>query len=124
MQALKVFSFANVMAWKTQAQPRAPLALAAAALCCGIWLSGHLQPSASLWGCAGLLLGLCAIAAVVVRSGRLAQLSAVLALLCAGAFVRLATPPAGTVVPPAELLSGERVDIVGHVTNDGALRAG
>src|SRR5215467_2597538 len=99
--ALKVFSFANVMAWKTQAQPRAPLALAAVALACGIWLSGHLQASAALWGCSGLLLRMLGILAVAIGSTRLALLPAILALLCAGAFVRLATPPPRTVVLPS-----------------------
>src|SRR5262245_28483710 len=112
------------MHWKTQAQPRAPLALAAAAIACGIWLSGHMQSSAALWGCAGLLLPLCSIAAVAIGSAPLARVPAVLALICAGAFVRLATPLPHTVIPPSELLSGEPVEIVGYVTNDSVLRAG
>jgi competence protein ComEC len=112
------------MARKTQAQPRAPLALAAAAFACGIWLSGHLEPTTALWGWAGLLLGLCAIAAFAVGGAKLALLSSVLALLCTGAFAGLATPRPRTVIPPPEFLNGERVEIVGHVTNDGVLRFG
>ncbi len=112
------------MASQPQSAPRAPLALAALAFAGGVWLAGHLQRSPALWGWAATLLAICAIAAVVAKSGRLAQLSAVLALLCAGAFARIATPLQRNTVPPAEFLSGERVEIVAHVTNDGVLLAG
>ena len=112
------------MAWKNERQPRAPLALAAAAFACGIWLAGYLQRPPALWECTGALLVVCALAAVLARSTRLAQLSAVLALLCAGAFARMATPVQRNVVPPGEFLDGERIEIVGHVTNDGVLLAG
>lgn len=47
-----------------------------------------------------------------------------LALVCAGAFARVATPAPHIVVPSPEMLSGEQVEIVAHVTNDGALLAG
>lgn len=47
-----------------------------------------------------------------------------LALVCAGAFARVATPAPHIVAPPPEMLSGEQVEIVAHVTNDGALLAG
>jgi competence protein ComEC len=47
-----------------------------------------------------------------------------LALVCTGAFARIATPLPRISVPPAEFLSGDKVEIVGHVTNDGALLAG
>jgi competence protein ComEC len=114
----------NLMAGKTQVQPRAPLALAAAAFACGIWLSGHLQNSPTLWGWAGALLALCTIVAVVINSGRLARLSAVLALLCVGAFARVATPLPRNIVPPREFLDGKYVEIVAHVTNDGVHLAG
>src|SRR5215472_15523525 len=112
------------MTGKTQAQPRAPLALAAVAFACGIWLTGHLQRSPVLWGWAATLLVICAIAALIAKSTRLAQLSAALALLCAGAFARVATPLARVVLPPPELLVGDKVEIVAHVVNDGVLRAG
>jgi competence protein ComEC len=112
------------MAGKTQVQPRAPLALAAVAFACGIWLSGHLQNSSALWGCAGVLLAVCAIAAVANKTGWLARLSAVLALLCVGAFCRVATPLPRSIVPPQEFLNAESVEIVAHVTNDGVLLAG
>lgn len=62
--------------------------------------------------------------AVAARSLRLAQASAFLALVCAGAFARVATPVPYSVAPPPEFLSDERVEIVAHVTNDGALLAG
>jgi competence protein ComEC len=61
---------------------------------------------------------------VAIKSLRPAQASAVLALVCVGAFARVATPGPHIVVPPPELLSGEKVEIVAHVTNDGALLAG
>ena len=107
----------------TKAQPRAPLALAAATFAGGIWLSGHLQRSPALWGWSAAALALCAVVAVAIRSRRPSQLSAVLALVCAGAFARVATPLPRIAVPPPEFLSGERVEIVAHVTNDGTLLA-
>ena len=107
-----------------KAQPRAPLALAAAAFACGIWLSIHWQLSAGLWGWATASLVLCAIAAVAIKSLRPAQISAVLALVCAGAFARIATPFPRLPAPPPEFLNVKDVEIVGHVTNDGALLAG
>jgi competence protein ComEC len=61
------------------------------------------------------------MAGVLVRSLRPAQLSAVLALACAGAFARVATPAPRVVIPPPEFLT--EVEIVAHVTNDGALLA-
>ncbi len=70
------------------------------------------------------MLVLCAFAAVVKNNLRLAQLSAILALLCVGAFARVGTPLPRAVVPPPEFLGGDRVEIVGHVINDGALLAG
>src|SRR5262249_43381641 len=104
-----------------QRQPRAPLAMAAAAFACGIWLAGHLQRPPALWGWTTTLLVLCSVAAVLARSTRPAQLSAVLALLCAGAFARIAMPAHRMIVPPAEFLETKDVEIVGHVTNDGML---
>jgi competence protein ComEC len=64
---------------------------------------------------------------VLVPSLRPAQLSAILALVCAGAFARIATPAPRVVIPPPEFLSDyseDKVEIVAHVTNDGALLAG
>jgi competence protein ComEC len=91
---------------------------------CGIWLAGHLERSPALWGTAGGLLAICAIAAVLVKSPRLARFSAALALLFAGAFSRVATPQAHIAIPPAEFLENADVEILGHVTNNGALLAG
>src|SRR6185312_7588198 len=106
------------------AQPRAPLALAATAFACGIWLSTRWQVSTGLWGWASAFLVLCAVAAVAIKSLRPAQISAVLALVCAGAFVRIATPSPLLAAPPPEFLNVKDVEIIGHVTNDGALLAG
>ena len=68
-------------------------------------------------------MALCAIAAVAAKSLRLAQASAVLALVCAGAFARIATPVPYIGAPPPEFFSDQRVEIVAHVTNDGTLLA-
>jgi competence protein ComEC len=105
-------------------QPRAPLALAAAAFAGGIWLAGHLERTPALWGWAGALLAVCAIAAVLKKSPLVAQCAAVLGLLCAGAFSRVATPRPHIAIPPAEFLENADTEVVGHVTNDGALAAG
>jgi competence protein ComEC len=107
-----------------KAQPRAPLALAATVFACGIWLSTYWYVSAALWAWAAVSLALCAMIAVAIRSPRPAQVAALLALVCAGAFARIATPLPHISAPPAEFLSGDKVEIVGHVTNDGALLAG
>jgi competence protein ComEC len=107
-----------------KAQPRAPLALAAAAFACGILLTGRLQLSSAGWGWGTASLVLCAVAAVAIRSLRPAQLAALLALVCAGAFAQIATPLPRLATPPPEFLNVKDVEIVGHVTNDGALLAG
>jgi len=107
-----------------KAQPRAPLALAAAAFACGIVLSTYWPISTALWGWAAASLVLCTIIAVTVKSLRPAQISAVLALVCAGAFARIATPSPQLAAVPPEFLNVKDVEIVGHVTNDGALLAG
>src|SRR6185312_10723423 len=107
-----------------KAQPRAPLALAAAAFACGILLSRYWPISTALWGWASASFVLCAVAAVAIESSRAAQLAAVLAMLCAGAFARIATPSPRLAAPPSEFLNVKDVEIVGHVTNDGALLAG
>src|SRR6185437_10161363 len=105
-------------------QPRAPLALAAAAFACGIWCSTHWQLSAGLWGWASASFVLCAVAAIAIKSVRPATIAACLALVCAGAFARIATPSPRLNVPPPEFLNVKDVEIVAHVTNDGALLAG
>src|SRR5258707_8139789 len=114
----------------TKAQPRAPLALAATSFACGIWLAMHWQISPALWGWAAVSLALCAVAAVAIRSLRPAQVTALLALACAGAFASVATPSPRLIVPPPESFREdpesfrkEKVEIVAHVTNDGALLA-
>ena len=59
-----------------------------------------------------------------MRAGRAGQLAATLALVCSGAFARMGTPLPPYAVLPAEFLGDDRVEIVGHVTNDGALLVG
>jgi competence protein ComEC len=112
---------------RTNAQPRASLALAATAFAAGIWIAGHIQRLPAAWGWSAAALVLCALAAVAIKSLRPSQASAVLALVCAGAFVRIATPAPHIVIPPPEFLSNyaeDKVEIVAHITNDGALLAG
>ncbi len=105
-------------------RPRAPLALTAAAFSAGIWLASQVHRGPALWAVATAVLVACAVAAVVANSERLAQVSAVFALLCAGALAAVDTPAPRAITPPADLLSGDRVEIEGHVTNDGALLPG
>jgi competence protein ComEC len=111
-------------AGQTSKNARAPLALAAAAFAGGIWLADHLARPPALWGSAAFIAVLCACAAVFVKNHRLAQLSSFLALLCAGAFARVYTPAPRIIVPPAEFLRGDQVEIEGHVTSDGAFLPG
>ena len=66
----------------------------------------------------------CALLALYKHSDRLARLTIVLALICAGGFAESATPPPRITTPPAQFLSGDRVLITGHVTNDGSSLAG
>lgn len=77
-----------------------------------------------MWAFSAAFLAFCAIAAVLARNGRLAQCSAVLALLCAGAFARVATPLPRITVPPQEFINAKKVVIVAHVINDGVFSAG
>ena len=67
-------------------------------------------------------LAICAIAGAAGKTARVARVAALLGLVCAGAFVRLATPLPRNVVPPPEFMD-EEVAIVAHVTNDGVLLA-
>ncbi|HVG90581.1 MAG TPA: hypothetical protein VNB54_03735, partial [Alphaproteobacteria bacterium] len=100
---------------RTNAQPRAPLALAATAFAAGIWIAGHVQRSPSVWGWSAAALALCSLVALAIKNLRPAQASAVLALVCAGAFARIATPAPHIVIPPSEFLSdytGDKVEIV------------
>ena len=103
---------------------RAPLAWAASSLAAGIWLAGILHRTPFLWAGCGLALVGCAVAAVLKKSWRLAQLSALMALMCAGALARVDTPVPHNVIPPQEFLNGELVEVEGHVTSDGAALPG
>jgi competence protein ComEC len=70
------------------------------------------------------LLVVCALAATLKNSLHLAQISAFLALAAAGSFARTFTPVPQAILPPAEFLSGEPVEMIGHVTSDGAMLPG
>jgi len=86
-----------------------------------------MQRSPAVWGWSAAALVVCAVAAVAIKSLRSSQASAILALVCAGAFARIATPAPHIVIPPPEFLTDhgeDKVEIVAHVTNDGALLAG
>ncbi|HEV2992343.1 MAG TPA: ComEC/Rec2 family competence protein [Candidatus Angelobacter sp.] len=100
------------------------LAVAAVAFGTGVWLAGHLHRPAGLWAVAATLLTVCAIVAATKANVRLGYVSVLLALVCSGAFARLFTPSPRIVQPPWQFLQGEEVEIVGHVINDGSLRAG
>lgn len=104
--------------------PPAPLAIAALAFACGIWLSGHVHGSPVKWGASAALLVVCALAATLKNNPRFAQISALLALIAAGSFTRIFTPVPQAILPPAEFLSGAPVEIIGHVTSDGAVLPG
>ena len=107
-----------------KAQPRAPLALAAIVFACGILLSKYWLVSPARWGWAAASLAFCTTFAVAIKALRPAQVAALLALLCAGAFARIAMPSPLLTAPPPEFLNVKDVEIIGHVTNDGALLAG
>src|ERR1700753_3748014 len=107
-----------------KAQSRAPLAVAAATFASGLFIAGHLHRAPALWGWSTAALAICALSAVAIKSLRPAQTAAILAMICVGAFTRVATPIPSVVMPPQEMLSGDQVEIVAHVTNDGALLAG
>jgi competence protein ComEC len=100
------------------------MALAATAFSGGIWMATHLEPMPALWGGAVVLLAACSVAAVFPKSLRLAQVAAVLALVCSGAFARVYSPIPRVVIPPPDFLSGEPVEIEGQVSSDGALLPG
>ncbi len=105
------------------AQARAPLAIAAVAFAAGVWLASALLRSPSQWGWSAALLALCAIAAVFGKALRTAQVAAILAFICAGAFAGMATPaPSGT-VPPSDFVNGDEIQITAHVVSDGDLLA-
>jgi competence protein ComEC len=77
-----------------------------------------------MWGASAALFVVCALAATLKNNVRLAQISAFLALAAAGSFARIFTPMPQAILPPAEFLSGEPVEMIGHVTSDGAMLPG
>ncbi|HXB20578.1 MAG TPA: DNA internalization-related competence protein ComEC/Rec2 [Candidatus Solibacter sp.] len=107
-----------------QLKAQAPLALAAVAFGTGVWLAGYLHRPPGLWAVAAALLAVCAIVAAMKSNIRLGYASVVLALVCSGAFGRLWMPLPSVIEPPEQFLQGQEVEITGHVTNDGSLRAG
>ena len=90
----------------------------------GAWLAGYLHRPPGLWAVAAALLAVCAIAAAGKSNVRLGYASVALALVCSGAFGRLWMPLPNIIEPPEQFLQGEEVEITGHITNDGSLRAG
>src|SRR5437763_9504585 len=107
-----------------KAKAQAPLALAAVAFGTGVWIAAYLHRPAGPWAVAAALLAVCAIAAVMNGNVRLGYLAVALALVGCGAFTRLWTPPPRIVQLPQQFVQREEVEIVGHVVNDGSLRAG
>ena len=103
---------------------RAPMAWAAAAFAAGIWTGGRFDRPLGLWGWCALALVLCALASIIVKNARLAQMAALLALVLAGAFSRVFLPPSHIVTPPQSFLNDELVEVEGHVTSDGAMLPG
>jgi len=104
--------------------PRAPLALAAVVFGIGIWLGGSLHRPAWLWAFAAGILVVCAVTAAIRDSIRLGYTAVGAALICAGAFSRVWMPAPQIYTPPPDFLYTDEVEIIGHVTNDGALLAG
>lgn len=104
--------------------PRAPLALAAVAVGTGIWLAGHLHRPLWLWTTAAAVLIACAAVAARVNSISLGYVSAIGALICVGALSRMWMPAPQLGFPPEKFLSGAQVEIIGHVTDDGAMLEG
>jgi len=113
-----------LLAASVKAAPSAPLAVAAVAFACGIWLAGYLQRAPWIWGGAVLLLLLCTVAAIFQSNLRIAQVAAFLALAAAGCFTRSETPAPRITLPPSTFLAGDPVEITGHVTSDGAALPG
>ena len=90
----------------------------------GIWLGGSLHRPAWLWAFAAGMLVVCAVTAAIRDSIRLGYTAVGAALICAGAFSRVWMPAPQIYTPPPDFLYTDEVEIIGHVTNDGALLAG
>ncbi|MGH9570377.1 MAG: ComEC/Rec2 family competence protein, partial [Candidatus Angelobacter sp.] len=103
---------------------QSPLAWAAGAFSCGIWLAGQLHRPLACWVLAALLLVVCTVLAALKARVRLAQLAALLTLVSAGSLARMGAVLPEIAIPPAELLNDSPVEITGHVTNDGSFLAG
>ena len=107
-----------------QSNPRAPLAAASVAFGLGIWLASAIHRSAAMWATAAFLLILWATLAAVRKSIFLGYASAGLAIVAAGALAWVWMPQPNLTTPPQEFLFSEKIEVVGHVTNDGAMLAG
>lgn len=106
------------------AQPRAPLALAAIAFGTGVWLAGHLHRPPWAWALAAIGLVLCTCVSATRNSIRLGYVAVVVALICAGAFSRVFVSAPQLHSPPDKFFAAGQVEIIGHVTSDGAMLAG
>src|SRR5438477_3693945 len=112
------------MRFRHQTQARAPLALAAVAFGAGVSLAGYLHRPPWLWAMSAAFLAALAMVAAVSKSAWLGYLSVSLALVCTGSVSRLWAPQPELIYAPSQFLHGQQVEIIGHITNDGALLAG
>ncbi len=107
-----------------QSNPRAPLAAASVAFGLGIWLASLIHRSAAVWLVSALILVLCAVLATVKDNFLLGYTSAGLAMAAAGALAWVWMPQPNMTTAPPEFLYSEKIEIIGHVTSDGAMLAG
>jgi competence protein ComEC len=107
-----------------QSNPRAPLAADSVTFGLGIWLASVIHRPAGLWATAAFLLMLCAALAAYRKSFLLGHVSGGMALVAAGALAWVWMPPPNLTTPPEGFLFSEKIEVTGHVTNDGAMLAG
>lgn len=107
-----------------QSNPRAPLAAVSVAFGLGIWLASAIHRPAALWAASTLLLLLCAAVAAHRKIVLLGYIPAGLATVTAGALAWLWMPQPNLTTPPDGFLFSEKIEVTGHVTNDGAMLAG
>ena len=101
----------------------APLALAAAAFAAGILISRYFQRPAAIWGAASGILAFLTVIAAFKSDVRIARFCALLSFVAAGALARTYIPVVPALIPPAEFLNGQKVEITGYVVRDPALLA-
>ena len=107
-----------------QSNPRAPLAAASVAFGMGIWLASVVHRSASVWLVSALMFVLCAVLATLKDNFPLGYGSAGLAMAAAGALAWVWMPQPNMTTAPPEFLYSEKIEVIGHVTSDGAMLAG